>query len=273
MPHLAALAIAAPLVWFGADLVATGDPAFSFTYTQDRAVELHRVVGLGGLVEHGPRLLGQQLRPAVAIAAAAGIALLLYAGRCRFFLAWTLAAAAALAVTVVAGGPLNARNLLLVVALCCVASAAGVTAPARGDGPRHRALTVAGLAVAALLLATAPAQLQRLRDTRDTVVALRDRRDDARSSLDDAVACRPVTVPTPLMTPLLRIWEDVPLRSIRAAGLPARDGTYVSATRTALSGVGAAPPRRPPPRVPLGFALVRSVGGWTVSARCPRKTQ
>lgn len=265
--RLAPLVALAPLVWVLLDFVVTGEPLFSFTHTRSAAEEFGRVVGIGGLVEHGPRVLGQELRPAVLVAAALGFLLSAVFERSRFLLTWTLAIGAAFCVPIAAGTPLNARYLLPVIALACVAAAGGLTGWARQTGRPRRLWIGAAVFVAVLLVATAPAQLRRLDERRDQLSAVDARREAARAVVSPGVPCLPVAVGHPFLTPLVALWAQVDVRAVRPMPVGAEIVAGAVLTNTAQAVAGLAPPT-PGPRAPEGARPVRTSGGWTLTARC-----
>lgn len=266
--RLLPLVAAAPLVWAAMDLIATGNPAYSFTHTRSAAEDFGRVVGVGGLVEHGPRVLGQELRPAVTVAALAGYALVLALARSPFLLAWTTAAGAAFALPVAAGTPLNARYLLPVIALACVAAAGALTGWTRATGRRRAAWQAAAVVMAVLLVVTAPAQARRLSDGREWLAGLGERRDGARAVLRPGLPCLPAATVDPQLTPFVVFWARVAVDDVRPP--PARapaTGSFVWGTPAALEGVGRGQGATLP-WPPADARVVRREGGWTVLARC-----
>ena len=272
--RLAALTALAPVLWAACDLAVTGDPAFSFTFTRHAAVALHRITGLHGLIHDGPRLLGQQLRPAGLAAAIVGSTLCIFSPGRRPLLAWSVATGVAVCIPVLAGTPLHARYLLPTIALACVAGAAALTGWSRETGGRRVAWGLAAAGVAVAVLVTAPAQRQRLAETRRAVVDQRDDRLAARQALDAALPCLPLTVQTPFLTPLVRIWKGVPLAQIHVGtGRRGAAGTYLLGTAPALTFAGFNPDARIDD-TPVRGAIVlhESPRGWTLDSRCPAAT-
>jgi hypothetical protein len=267
MLRLAPFVVAPPVVWILSDFVVTGEPLFSFTHTRTAAAGYHRVVGVGGLVEHGPRVLGQELRPAVLVAAVLGFGLSLFLARSRFLLAWTLAAGVAFCVPVAAGTPLNARYLLPVIALGCVAAAGALTGWTAMRGRQRTLWACAAVLSGVLLIATAPSQERRLRDQRDRVQRTAARRDDAHDVLRAGLPCVPVVVSHPFLTPLVALWTGTDVDAIRPTPAPAgaAAGTVLSSTPEAIDGLAPAPPRPGPPDA---THVLRRNGGWTLSERC-----
>jgi hypothetical protein len=265
--RLAPFVAAPPVAWVVMDFVVTGEPLFSFTHTRTAAAGYHRVVGVGGLIEHGPRVLGQELRPAVLVAAVLGFGLSVFLARSRFMLAWTLAAGAAFCVPVAAGTPLNARYLLPVIALGCVAAAGALTGWARTGGRRRTLWTSAAVVSGVLLIATAPAQERRLREQRDHVERVAARRNDARDVLRAGLPCLPVAVSHPFLTPLVALWTRTDVDAIRPtrASADALAGTVLWSTSEAIAGLA---PAAPAPGPQDDTHVIRRSGGWSLSARC-----
>ncbi len=78
--RLAALvsAAVAPLLWAATDLVVTGDPTFSLTYSTDHAAELGRTRGLLELPRSTLSSAAEYVKPPVLVAACVGIVLALW---------------------------------------------------------------------------------------------------------------------------------------------------------------------------------------------------
>ena len=265
--RLAPLVALAPFAWVLLDLVATGEPLFSFTHTRTAAEGFNRVVGVGGLVEHGPRVLGQELRPAVLVAAAVGFFLSAFLKRSWFLLTWVIAIGAAFCVPVAAGTPLNGRYLLPVIALACVAAAGALTGWTRQIGRPRLLWAGTAVLVGALLVTTAPDQLRRLDEQRDQLSAVDARRESARQILSRGVPCVPVAVGHPFLAPLVALWAQIDVRAVNP--VPGRAdvvaGTVLSNTPQAVVGLA---PAAAGPRAPEDALAVRRSGGWTLTARC-----
>jgi hypothetical protein len=121
--RLAALAVAAPLVWLLGDLALTGDPLHSFSWTRDQAAVLGRARGPSALRAALPDKLSHATGLPILVAATAGLALLLRR-RPRDgggLAAAALGAAFVTAGTLTAGGmPVVERYLLLPLMLLIV---------------------------------------------------------------------------------------------------------------------------------------------------------
>ena len=151
----------APLLWGLFDLATTGNPVFSFSHTTQAGME-DRAHGLHDLITQAPRLLGQQLRPALVIAAAIGYLLALWY---RMHGVWLVAATAATVVAfslpVAAGTVANPRYMLPTIVLMCVAAAACLAGWSAVVG-RPRLVWQAGAIAGVLaLLITAPSHVER----------------------------------------------------------------------------------------------------------------
>jgi hypothetical protein len=266
--HLVTLVIAPPLVWALADLLAAGDPLFSFTHTQNLATALGRDAGLHDLVSLGPRTLFDELQRGVAVAAVIGLALTIRTRSGRLLAVGIAATLIAFAIPVVAGTPLKARYLLPAIALLCVAAAAGLTSWMHVSG-RMRLLHVAGAAAClVVLVSSAPNETRRLRASRSALILARQARNDARTAARGGFPCLPVAVVNDGLTPLVALWADVPSRKVDAgdSAHSARDSALWAPPAIVdkwIPAVAGAPAAQQPPG-----QIVRTVGGWTVSANC-----
>lgn len=268
-PRLLALALSAPLLWGLADLAATGHPTYSFTFVREAARQLDRIVGLSGLVTHGPRMLGQELRPSIAVAGFVGFCLCVAIPRLRFLAAWLVIVAAVVSIPVLGGAPLLPRYLVTLVALVCVLAAGAMTGWTREGGRLRRTWALAASVTALLALVTLPAQERRLSTARDEVIAQTRYRTEARQALSDGVPCAPLTLPTPMMIPLVRVWNDIPLRSIRVVGARApASGSYVRGSAAAEVALGRRPGEGRAPAPAGRSAQAHAAGPWSVTARC-----
>jgi hypothetical protein len=195
------LVAVAPVLWALADLVATGDPMFSFTHTTHGSVEA-RPHGVFDLITQGPRLLGQEARPAVVAIAAVGYLLALrHSVHGWRLVAWTTATAVAFSVPVAAGTIANGRYLLPTVVLLCVTAAACITGWSTLFGRARNVWQLCAIVGAIVLLVTIPAQVSRLGGVRDTVVTYRANREGfrrvvtSRGALLTIDLCEPPPVP------------------------------------------------------------------------------
>ncbi len=264
-----ALAAAAPALWLAFDLALTGDPLFSLTYTQDAAATLHRSRGPAAALTELPRALGQVVRPAAAIGAAAGLALALaYTRRRALLLVGAFAVSAAgTAAAVAAGTPLNARYLLLPAVLClllCGVALGGWTQLPRGHRGRGVWQLVAA-GVAALLLVTAPHELARLRDVHDRVGFQAAVAGDARATAERS-GCERLTVAGGRPVPLLALALDRPTTDIAVArgGAPPHGVVLAPADQRVVHDyllVSRAP-------APRGLPVTATSDHWRLYGRC-----
>ncbi len=213
-----AAAAAAPVAWLAFDLVVAGDPLYSLAYTQDAATDLGRATGPGAVATDLPRTLGQIVRPAAALGALAGVALLL-AFRRRSALLPLGALVASLggtALAVAAGTPLNPRYLLLPATLClllCAAALTGWTHLRAGTAGR-RIWQAAAAVVALALVATTPGQARRIQDVRDRLAFQAAVAADA-EAMARSVRCGPPTLAAGRPVPQIALALDRPLGAIR----------------------------------------------------------
>jgi len=292
--RLAALAVAAPLLWAFSDLLITGDALFSLHGTSDLAAELERPTGLGNVPEYLPRRLGEILRLPELIAATAGCAAGLVWMRRRTLLPLAVATLNGIAFVCFAAGGLSLlpRYLFLaasMLALFAALAALGWTALDRtepGESPTRsrppwlrRAWQLGGGLVIVAMLALVPQQFDRLRDLRNDI-AKRDRiqadlRDLVRSDHgeDALAACRPLYVPNHRPVPSLAYWLERRPEQIVSAQLerPSAAGAFLapaSAEVERLSILDKNDPKRLDAEVPRGYRLVARNRSWLLYAGC-----
>jgi hypothetical protein len=266
-----AAAAAAPVIWLAFDLVVAGDPLYSLTYTQGAATDLGRATGPGAVVTDLPRTLGQVVRPAAAIGAVAGAALLLAFRRrsAAVPLAALCASLAGTALAVAAGTPLNPRYLLLPATLClllCAAALTGWTQVRPGTAAR-RVWQGAAVVVALALVATAPGQARRIADVRDRLAVQTAAAGDA-AALARSVPCGPPVLAAGRPVPLVALALDRPVRDV-----PVARGAAAPAGRPYLAPAGRSVVRDYLlvdrfPRPPAG-APVAANAHWRLYGRCP----
>ena len=162
-PQAAPLALAAPVLWAGYDLVITGDPLHSLTGTREGAEVLQRKTGLTAVPTVVPRRLGEILRADGLLAAAAGGILVLVFMRkaAKLPIAAGFASVVAFCVLAVAGLPILGRYLLLPAALLAVFAGAGVfgwTRLERAHPWRTRWMAI-GAVCALAIVALTPSQI------------------------------------------------------------------------------------------------------------------
>jgi hypothetical protein len=268
---VAALALAAPVLWLGFDLVLAGDPLFSLTYTQHAAETLDRARGPVAATKELPRALGQVVRPAAAVGALASLALALaYARRRAALLVATFAVSGAgTAAAVAAGTPLNARYLLLPGVLClllCALALGGWTQLPRGHRGRVVWQVVAA-AVALLLVGTAPHELDRLRGAHDRVAFQSAVAGDARATAL-AAGCDRLTLQGGRPVPLLALALDRAPTQFAVARSRAPRGALVLAPADQRVVRDYLLVRRAPrPSLPLAARSAH----WRLYGRCPSR--
>lgn len=259
-PRLLALGLSAPVVWFGLDLVVTGNPLHSVTATSALAEELGRERGLAKVPEAFVRFLADTARPPVFLAGLAGLWLLAM----RRPPGWHVPAALFLAgaATFVGSGVLGLSILpryltVPAVALCLLAGYALAQLPRR--------LLVGALAVGAAFLLVKLGSFTALRDelrfierTHQAVVA---------TAQDPRVTACPVSLPT------YRLVPDLRYEGVDAAARSERRGRqtrlYVVGSDKAIRRFGRADgvsraTNRSPPRDPVArhdFLSAAACGG------------
>ena len=263
----AVLVVAPPLLWATLDLLATGEPLFSFTETRGSTPETGRPTGLGGLLAEGPRIIARTARPDVCLAAIVGLFVAHRLGHLKLLAGALVATAAATAVPVVAGTPLNDRYVISTMALLCVAAAAPLALIVHGR--ERNAWRLAAAACMLVLLAGAVDQAPRLSDRRNDVVDRDTRRTAARDALGLDIPCRPLVVPNVRLVPVAASWLDVPLDQVLDGHRAVPPGSYLWGTEAAMRNLlvveGRAGIAAPRPSAPI----VRRRDGWTLMARCP----
>ena len=222
---LLALAVAAPLVWAGVDLWATGDPLFSLHATSDLADELNRSRGLRDVPGSFVAFIVDTARPPVALAAVAGAALAwrLRAGRAVHVpLALFGAGALTFLATGIAGLSVLPRYLTVPVVAVCLLAGYGVLGfttlpPGRLRLWWTRAAIGAAVLGAAFVVARAPVVnrlVAELRFIRGTHAGLRAILTDP--AVQRGMRCGPLTFPNYRLVPDARWMLDLPARRVGA---------------------------------------------------------
>jgi hypothetical protein len=279
LARLAALAAAAPVIWFVGDALVTGNPFWSLTQTRHTAEALRRVTGLQNVPITGSRRLGEILREPGLFGAVAGLALTLLWLRDRAWLgvAALIAALIAFAALATAGLPIVTRYMLLPAALLSTfvgAAVFGWVGLARGNGAR-RPWMAAAVVVALSLLAFIPSQRHRLDNTFDSL----GRQQSDRDALVALVAghtislrCGPVGVPNHRPVPLLALHLRVrPGLIVDAQVRRLTFGTYVAPANAQVQRDYTLDPHDPRlfvAAVPPGFLLIGGNSRWRVYQRC-----
>lgn len=166
---LAALVLAAPIVWCLMDLVVTGDPLYSLHGTRELAAQLHRYRDGGTALKAGPAYLRLLLGPVVLLGGLAGVFVAI-----RWWREQSLALSAVLALSVLsfsvlgfAGLPLITRYLVVPAAIMglffCVALVGWISIP-QDDRDVPYLASLAGI-LALLALVGLPDRVSTLSET------------------------------------------------------------------------------------------------------------
>jgi hypothetical protein len=276
--RLSALAAAAPVLWALTDLLLTGDPLHSLHGTRELAEQLDRPRSAGTAPQLLPRYLLYILEEPVTWCGVAGClaVLWLFYQRALLPLAILFLGLLGFLVLGVAGLPLLTRYLLLpalMLALFCAVALVGWLQLEAGTRVR-RAWMAAAAVVGAVLVITAPGDVDELREAKELGLFRRDVQRDAEAiarRIDDA-PCGPIHVPNHRPVPLLAYWLDAPSGSIlqREERQPTEGVFLAPATdavvRSFLASPGdtAAVDVFPPP----GFERNAENSSWVVFERC-----
>jgi hypothetical protein len=259
------LAVAAPVLWVAIDLVLTGNPVFSFTTTTDDTAGSGRPSGLHGLVTDGAKVVARTARPEVCVAAIAGLFVAHRSGHLKLLGGTLVLLGLGTALPVLAGGPLNDRYFIAVMAVLCLLAAAPVALIADAGERRWQ---LAGIACLVLLAIGAVDQAPRFLERRDDVVDRDTRREAAHDAIRAGVPCYPLVVPNNRFVAVTASWLDVPLDDVRDGRDGVPPGSYLWGTEDAMRNLivveGRPEQAAPAPSAPV----VRRSGGWTLSSRC-----
>ncbi|MGH2962993.1 MAG: hypothetical protein ACRDL3_12495 [Solirubrobacterales bacterium] len=276
---LVALAASAPVVWALSDLAFAGDALYSLIGTQDTVDTLERETGISGLLGEAPQRLGEVVREPVLLGAAVGVALALalLRARARLPLAAGVLALGAFSVLALAGLAVITRYLLLtgvIASIFCALAVFGWMLLQPGDRWRG-AWMGAGALVALVLLAFAPAQVNRLDDLQEKI-ADQDRIQSDLHELADSDAfeagCEPVSVPNTRPVPMLALWLDRSPSEIVPGNTVPPAGYFVESTSSAVEEDFQLDPNDPGERTeppPAGFRPVEANRSWELLADCP----
>lgn len=271
--ELAALAVAAPVLWAAFDLATTGDPLYSFTATRGTVRVLGRHTGPIELFTYSPHELVQTTGEVGLLAAAAGLCLgiVFLRRRSAVGLAALLAAGVAFALLAGAGLAIISRYMMLGAAVLCIFCAVALLGW-RLLGPEHGSWRRRWQLLAGLLLigfvVSAPGQE---RDLAQAVDALEEERAigaDLRRLADSgafAADCGPVAVPGVQAVPRLGLWLGLQPAAFVLAGEGERSPSgyfVVPATAGARLHYGSA-------RASASFRLVARNESWRLFSRCP----
>lgn len=275
--RLGAIAAAAPALWLGSDLLVTGDALWSSHHTAAKLRDSGDLTGLDALGRL-PRHVGSILRVPALVAAVAGVGLaaVLRVRPAVLPLAAIAASAAGALVLAIEDQTILQRFFFFPAAL--LAAFAGMATlgwvARRGDDPARRYWRAGGLVLALALLAGAPADVDRIADSRAGLRA--DER--LQSGLRSLAAqprvrralheCGPVFVPAGGTIPTLALFSDTRPAAFGAGLLPAPDGALV-VTAPGLKVHDLAYPLPGPRSAPPGYRVVARDRSWTVLSSCP----
>jgi hypothetical protein len=280
--RLGALVVAAPLIWALSDLLITGEPFHSLTFTRDIAETLDRPQGIENVPEVMPRRLGEILRWVPLVGGTAGFFLALRLARDRAALPAALTVLGGLAFIAIgiAGLSLLGRYLFLPATMLCIffgfAALGWIGRPLAG--PWRLWLGGAAVLLIAFAGSTVSHQSDRLDRLRDGVQLRGEIQDDLRdlTGIDAAAAaferCKPVYVPNHRAVPILAWYLDRAPADFRSAQLePPRRGLYVGPQTDVVAEKFILDPRDPKrfevPRQPAGFEPVAANESWALYER------
>jgi hypothetical protein len=280
--RLAALVVAAPLVWAFSDLAIAGDALHSLTFTRDTAETLGRPQGIENVPEVMPRRLGEILRWVPLVGGTAGFFLGLRLARERAALPAALAVLGGLAFVAIglAGLSLLGRYLFLPAAMLCVffgfAALGWIGRPL--EGPWRMWIGGAAVLLVAFTGSTVSHQTDRLDRLRDGIqlrgAIQQDLRDLTRVDVAAALLdrCQPVYVPNHRAVPIMAWYLDRAPADFRSAQLePPRRGLYVAPQTDLVEEKFILDPRDPKrfevPRQPAGFRPVADNASWVLFER------
>ncbi len=279
---LVAGAAAAPLLWAGFDLVATGDPIHSLHSTRELADRLNRPRGFETALEAAPRYLRSLLGGRIIWLGLAGSVLALIFLYERALLPCALAGlglSAFLALGAV-GLPILTRYLLIPALMLALFAAVAVLGWAilRQRGMAQRVWTVLGVLLAVVLGAGVPGDVRAIEDRfelLDRRAALQDRLRDLAASTATKTAtrrCGRVYVPNSRPVPLITYVADLPAATVVVGRpSPGERAALLEANTPEVAGFFSLDDRelraavRPPP---ARFRRVVGNDTWTLYASC-----
>ncbi|HET9592386.1 MAG TPA: hypothetical protein VFP17_05665 [Solirubrobacterales bacterium] len=277
---LAALALAAPIIWVLFDAITTGEPLYSLTGTQSTVETLDRRTGPLDVVLFGPRALGEVLQWPGMVGAVAGVVLgYLYLRRRSILgIAAALLALLAFAFLGAAGLAIIARYTMLAAAILSIFVAVALLGW-RLLEPGHRARRpwqIVAAVVALMFVLWLPNQWN-LDSRVDTDLTDQGRIENDLTDLVDAGAfeplCGTVAVPNHRAVPRLAFGLDVkPTRIISASeeGIPRRGYFVAPASPFVIHNFILDPndPTRISSQAPHGFREVARNESWRIYRRC-----
>jgi hypothetical protein len=278
---LAALALAAPILWALFDWITTGSPTYSFTGTQETVETLKRQTGPVDLVLYGPRRLGEVLQWPGMVGALGGIVLGFAFLRRRSTLGLVAAALAlgAFALLGSAGLAIIARYTMLggaILAIFVALALLGWRLLEPGDPWRRRWQLFAGL-IAAMFVIWLPNQWNLdstvKSDLTDQGTIERDLSDLVDAGAFAKPLCGPIAVPNHRAIPRLAFGLEVKPTAIVSSseeGIPRRGYFLDPASPFVIHNFILDPndPTRFKTTVPRGFHRVAANDSWILYRRC-----
>lgn len=286
----AALAAAAPVLWFASDLLVTGRPLYSLTSTREVAGEFGRQRGLLAAIGLVPDYVGGNEKIVTVVAGGLGGVLALWLLRRRAVLPLALVGIGLGVFLAIAAAGLSVipRYLLipsLVFDLCVGVAFAG-WALTHARGPRRAAIALAVLSLLLLGWRT-PALVNDARKLNGQTHYVMQQHQGLKAILSDArvVAllgrCGPITVPTHSAIPVIRYATGLPKTAFvasiaqrrppdRGLLLLANDFNFEPGSSHSTTGAPSKSARRWWSNYPLStFRRVAGNATWRVYARCP----
>jgi hypothetical protein len=277
---LAALALAAPIIWVLFDAITTGEPLYSLTGTQATVETLDRRTGPIDLVLYGPRALGEVLQWPGMVGALGGVVLgYLYLRRRSILgIAAALLALLAFAFLGAAGLAIIARYTMLLAAILSIFVAVALLGwrLLEPGHPARRPWQVFAAVVALMFVLWLPNQWD-LDSRVDTDLTNQGQIESDLTDLVDAGAfdplCGKVAVPNHRAVPRLAFGLDVkPTRIVSSSEeeIPHRGYFVAPASPFVIHNFILDPndPTRISAKAPSGFSEVARNASWRVYRRC-----
>jgi hypothetical protein len=280
LARLAALAVAAPILWVAFDAITTGNPMYSLTGTQKTVETLERKTGPVDLVLYGPRALGEVMQWPGMVGALGGVVLgfAFLRRRSALGLAAAVLALGAFAILACAGLAIISRYTMLASAVLAIFVAVALLGW-RLLGSAHswrRRWQLFGAVVLAMFVIWGPNQWS-LDSRVNTDLTNQGRIENDLTGLIDAGAfrplCGPIAVPNHRAVPRLAFGLHIrPTRIISASeqGIPRR-GYFVDPSSAFVIHNFILDPNdktRFSLAPPSGFHLVAENESWKVYRRC-----
>jgi hypothetical protein len=278
---LAALALAAPILWALYDWITAGSPTYSFTGTRETVETLGRHTGPVDLVLYGPRALGEVMQWPGMVGALGGVVLgfIFLRRRSQIGIAAGMLALGAFAILAGAGLAIIARYTMLagaVLAVFVALALLGWRLLDRGH-PWRRAWQGLAAVVALMFVAWAPNQYDLLSQV-DTDLTNQGEIESDLGDLADSGAfeplCLPISVPNHRAVPRLAFDLGVqPSHIVSSSEQPhqPRRGYFLDpASPFVIHNFILDPndPSRLTTAVPLGFHPIAGNDSWLLYRRC-----